>query len=156
MVLSEETTQLGELIDDALHALPERHRTSLVLFHLQGHSLEETAALMDCRPGTLYSWLSRGRVKLRRQLERRGLVMTAPALTLALSGFEGTGALSGTPTQIANTALCHFSGQAAAGGLLSARAAALSKGAIQTMWLSKTKWVAGVTLIVCGLGGGMG
>ena len=54
----------------ALLTLPGRFQTALTLHYLEGMSLEEVAATVGCRLGTVKSRLSRGRDMLRETLER--------------------------------------------------------------------------------------
>lgn len=56
-------------VRQALAALPEHHRTVLVLFDLQGHSYEEVSDLLQVPPGTVKSRLNRARLALRRALD---------------------------------------------------------------------------------------
>lgn len=58
----------GDLVE-ALRALPAKQRQALVLYHVVGLSVAEVAADMSARPGTVKSWLSRGRAALERLLE---------------------------------------------------------------------------------------
>jgi RNA polymerase sigma-70 factor (ECF subfamily) len=58
-----------ELARAALLTLAPRYQAALTLFHLEGLSVEETAAALGCRPGTVKARLSRGRAQLRRKLE---------------------------------------------------------------------------------------
>jgi RNA polymerase sigma-70 factor (ECF subfamily) len=55
-------TQL--LIARALADLPEAQREAIVLVDVEGYSVEEAAAILDCPPGTVKSRCSRGRAKL--------------------------------------------------------------------------------------------
>jgi RNA polymerase sigma-70 factor, ECF subfamily len=48
----------------ALDSLPADQRAALVLVDMEGYSVEETAAILDCAPGTVKSRCSRGRAKL--------------------------------------------------------------------------------------------
>lgn len=48
----------------ALETLPLDQRAALVLVDMEGFSVEETAAILDCAPGTVKSRCSRGRAKL--------------------------------------------------------------------------------------------
>jgi RNA polymerase sigma-70 factor (ECF subfamily) len=48
----------------ALDTLPADQRAALVLVDMQGYSVEETAAILDCAPGTVKSRCSRGRARL--------------------------------------------------------------------------------------------
>jgi RNA polymerase sigma factor (sigma-70 family) len=55
---------------DRLYArLPVRQRAVLALHYHHGYSLDETAALMGCRPGTARSHLARALAALRRELD---------------------------------------------------------------------------------------
>ena len=62
---------------EELDRLPEPFRAAVVLCDLEGHSYEQAAGLLDCPVGTVQSRLARGRERLRRRLERRGI---APAI----------------------------------------------------------------------------
>jgi RNA polymerase sigma-70 factor, ECF subfamily len=48
----------------ALETLPPDQRAALVLVDMEGYSVEETAAILDCAPGTVKSRCSRGRARL--------------------------------------------------------------------------------------------
>ncbi|HEX6517198.1 MAG TPA: RNA polymerase sigma factor SigM [Nocardioidaceae bacterium] len=48
----------------ALGTLPPEQRAALVLVDMEGHSVEEAAAILECRPGTVKSRCSRGRARL--------------------------------------------------------------------------------------------
>ncbi|MGI8900776.1 MAG: RNA polymerase sigma factor SigM [Nocardioides sp.] len=48
----------------ALESLPADQRAALVLVDMEGYSVEETAAILECAPGTVKSRCSRGRAKL--------------------------------------------------------------------------------------------
>ena len=48
----------------ALATLPPDQRAALVLVDMEGYSVEETAAILDCAAGTVKSRCSRGRAKL--------------------------------------------------------------------------------------------
>ncbi len=51
-----------------LQALPSRRRTALVLHYYMDLPIDEIAALMETRPGTVKSLLHRGRETLRKQM----------------------------------------------------------------------------------------
>jgi len=48
----------------ALGTLPADQRAALVLVDMEGYSVEETAAILECAPGTVKSRCSRGRARL--------------------------------------------------------------------------------------------
>jgi RNA polymerase sigma-70 factor, ECF subfamily len=56
----------------ALATLPIDQRAALVLVDMEGYSVEETAAILGCAPGTVKSRCSRGRAKLAPLLEAHG------------------------------------------------------------------------------------
>lgn len=65
--LHTDVTDSGERRTDvmaALRQLSEDQRAALVLVDMEGYSVEEAAAILDCAPGTVKSRCSRGRAKL--------------------------------------------------------------------------------------------
>ena len=81
---------LREMLDGELDGLPEKYRRPLILFHLEGKSLEETAAELGSPAGTVGAWLSRGRELLRRRLVRRGAGAVTGALLAAFLAREAS------------------------------------------------------------------
>lgn len=63
---------LGERIQQALNALPEDYRQTVILADLEELSYQEVARILRCPVGTVRSRLHRGRNLLREQLERPG------------------------------------------------------------------------------------
>ena len=66
-----EDEPVGETLGQALSALPDAHRESLVLFYLQGNSVREAAALLGISEGAFKVRLHRARGKLREAMEER-------------------------------------------------------------------------------------
>jgi RNA polymerase sigma factor (sigma-70 family) len=65
------TTAVGDPdLDRAYARLPLRQRAVLTLHYHHGYTLDETATLMGCRPGTARSHLGRALAALRRELDR--------------------------------------------------------------------------------------
>jgi RNA polymerase sigma-70 factor (ECF subfamily) len=64
-----EGAERRERFERALAALPEKHRTVLVLREVQGLTYEEIARTLDCRPGTVMSRLFNARRLLVQKLE---------------------------------------------------------------------------------------
>lgn len=62
----------------ALAALPAEQREAVVLYELEGFSMEEVAAIQDATVAAVKARVFRGRRKLRRFYERRGWTRSAP------------------------------------------------------------------------------
>jgi RNA polymerase sigma factor (sigma-70 family) len=77
--------EVREILHAELAALPERFRAPLVLCYLEGLTQEEAGQRLGWSATTVKGRLQRGREKLRRRLERRGIALTA-ALAAALTG----------------------------------------------------------------------
>lgn len=65
--------QAGPLVS-LLQELPEKQRIALALFYLQELSVTDIAQLVGAPKGTIKAWLSRGRERLRRLAQERGLL----------------------------------------------------------------------------------
>ena len=61
----------SEHVQRAMLSLPPRYQAVLSLYHLEGLSVKETAAVLGCREGTVRSRLTRAREALREKLNRR-------------------------------------------------------------------------------------
>lgn len=71
--LPESALERGELqrvVQKAIASLSFEHRVVIVLFYLDGFSLNEIAYILDCPVGTVKSRLHYARLNLRRKLER--------------------------------------------------------------------------------------
>jgi len=65
-----ETQELQRVVQRAIASLSFEHRVVVVLFYLNGFSLNEIAYVLDCPVGTVKSRLHYARRNLRRKLER--------------------------------------------------------------------------------------
>lgn len=61
----------AQRLRDAIDALPERYRTVVTLYHLQGRQYEEIARVLGLPMGTVKTHLFRAKEQLRRILERQ-------------------------------------------------------------------------------------
>ncbi len=58
-----------ESLADALATLPFNQRAAIVLRFYVGLSMREIAQTLDCRPGTVGPWITRGLEQLRQEIE---------------------------------------------------------------------------------------
>lgn len=133
-------SELEEAIHEEINRLPECYRVPIVLCDLQGHTCEEAARRIGRPVGTVKSWRSRGRERLRDRLTRLGL---APAAGLGAAFATGTaqGALSARKSEeTVRLATRALTGGVTAGEV-SASVRTLVEGVIKTMFLGKM-WTA--------------
>ncbi|RMG13778.1 MAG: sigma-70 family RNA polymerase sigma factor [Deltaproteobacteria bacterium] len=60
-------------LEAALMALPPKYREVVILHHLQGYSVARIAEIVERPPGTVMTWLYRGRAALKEELEEKGV-----------------------------------------------------------------------------------
>ena len=60
--------ELSAQLSRAIGRLPMKQRTAFLLHHVHGHSLQEAAAVMGCRLGTVKAHVFRATASLRKQL----------------------------------------------------------------------------------------
>jgi RND family efflux transporter MFP subunit len=140
--------ELRPLLDEEVNRLPERLRLPLVLCYLEGKTNEEAARQLGCPAGTIFSRLARGRDLLRRRLARRGLVLSAGALTTLLSQNAASAAVSTLLVGPTFKAALAFAAAQTAAGTASTRVIELAEGVLKAMYLTKIKTVAALLLIL--------
>lgn len=136
---------LQPLLDQELSRLPHQYRILIVLCDLEGKTRKKVAQQLGCPEGTVAGRLVRARAMLARRIARHGLVVSGTTLATAL-----TGKVMAVPVSlIASTskAVTLIAAGHAATGLISVNAAALAKGVLKTMLVTKLK-IATVILMV--------
>jgi RNA polymerase sigma factor (sigma-70 family) len=143
--------ELRELLDDEMSGLPEHYRDVVLLCYLEGKTQAAAAQQLGLSPGEVRGRLERARLRLRQRLARRGLALTATAVSAALTAQAAPAALP--PTLLNNTvrAALLFAARTAPAGLVavaSPAAVALAKGVLNTMLLTKAKALSVLVLLV--------
>ena len=123
---------LRELLDGELDGLPEKYRRPLILFHLEGMSLEETAERLGTPAGTVGAWLSRGRDLLRDRLARRGAGVLSGAVLAAFLAREASARSVGW-------GFARAAARAALGGAVPNSVVLMTKGALNMILIAKLK-----------------
>jgi RNA polymerase sigma factor (sigma-70 family) len=149
---------LRPLLDQEIQRLPARYRLPVVLCDLEEKTRKEAALHLGWAEGTLSSRLARARVLLARRLARHGgAVLSGGAVALTLA--QNT-ARACVPTSLAastvKAATLVAAGHAATVGAISAPVAALTKGVLKAMFLTKLKTVLVFLLVLGFTGAGAG
>jgi RNA polymerase sigma factor (sigma-70 family) len=126
------------VLHEEVARLPERHRAPFVLCYLEGKTNEEAAQLLGWPKGTVLSSLSRARERLRHRLTRRGLAVTG-GLLAALSGNAAPAAVPDALLSATLNAVKSFAVSGTVAGAASAQVLAMTKGALNSMFLTKLK-----------------
>ncbi len=147
----QEKTAALEALDRELGALPLNQRQAVILRYLEGHGLDEAAAIANCPTRTLSWRASEGLNRLRARLGGRGAMLGTTGL-VALLAAESASALPASlvPSVIAASKSAVAIGAAAGTGVAGAKAILLAEGTMKTMLLFKIKVAAaiiGATLV---------
>ncbi len=135
--------ELCAVLDTELYRLPESERSALVLCYLQGRTRDEAAHQLDLSVRTLDRRLQCGRERLRLQLARRGITLSAALLALGLTrGIAGATTTAKLGTITARAAANILSGRQAVAPEVSREVVALMKGVLQNMLQTRIKFVA--------------
>ena len=122
--------QLAPLLEEAMTQLSEKERTLIALRFFERKSAGETAALLGIQDTAARKRVERAVEKLRGYFTKRGVTLTAVALTAAISANSVQAAPAGIIKTISVVAAAK--GAAAGGSTL-----ALVKGVLKIMWWSK-------------------
>jgi RNA polymerase sigma factor (sigma-70 family) len=147
--------ELREFLDHELDRLPEKYRTLLILFHLEGRTLEEISSLTRTKAATIGTQLARARNLLARGLTRRGAIVTGMTVGPLLATQTASAALpasfvAGT-TQAAQT----FALAQPAAGAISAKSASAADAVLRSMMLANVKAAAAAATLMVAVAGGL-
>jgi RNA polymerase sigma factor (sigma-70 family) len=144
-----------QIIDEELHALPEKYRQPLVLHYLAGRTHHEVAEELGLTTGSVDGLLKRGRKELRGRLARRGIgIGAALAAVHASQSVAQAAELNGLICTTTRAGIA-FTSTTPSADAVSIRAAELAGKELATMSMtSKIILATGVTVGSITLTGG--
>jgi RNA polymerase sigma factor (sigma-70 family) len=148
-----EQEEVRSVIDAEVNRLPERYRLPIILCYFQGKTNKEVARELDRPLGTVDNYLSRGRARLRKRLERRGVTLSAGLFAAWITPTAGTAVA--TPELVLATVNAALASREAWAGMLSAHVVTLVKAGLSSLAASKLNWTA-VVLVALAVGTGAG
>jgi RNA polymerase sigma factor (sigma-70 family) len=146
--------EMIEALDRELARLPDKFRAPLVLCYLEGLTRDEAARRLGWPPGLLKSRLEQARERLGARFASRGLTLPAALAATLLGEAAASAAVPGALLNSAVRAATAFTAGAEATAV-SAPVAAITRGVMRDMFLSKFKGVLGVLVVLVGIGAGL-
>src|SRR2546426_5142358 len=132
-------THIEPLLDEAMHALDETDRASVLLRYFENKSLREVGAALGASDDAAQKRVSRAVERLREFFAKRGVTVGASGLVVVISANAVQAAPAGLAVTISTAA-------ALAGTTIAATATAIATKAIVMTTLQKT--ILAVTLVV--------
>ena len=147
-----ERDELKAIVEEEIHALPDRFRGAVVLCFLEGRSNSEAAAVLGCPRGTVDSRLATARQKLHRSLLKRGVSLSGAALGAIWTGDSSAGPMADLSNRTLHAVL-EFARTGSAAGAVSSHVLSIVAGVVNTMTTNKLPLIAALALSLCLMGG---
>ncbi|MFL5340924.1 MAG: RNA polymerase sigma factor [Gemmataceae bacterium] len=144
--------ELRAMVEEEVHALPDRFRAPVVLCYLEGRSNSEAAALLGCPRGTVDSRLATARRKLYQRLSSRGVALSGAGAVAAVWQDDGAAGAAGLTARTLE-AVNQFARTGSAAGAASSHVLSLVAGVSQTMTANKLSVVIALAVAFSLLGG---
>ncbi len=141
---------LRPVLDEELSRLPDKYRLPVVLCDLEGRTRKEVARQLGVPDGTLSNRLATARRMLANRLSRRGLALSGGIVATILSESAAPACVPAALVVSTTKAAVSITVTGATATALSAKVAALTQGALKTMFITKLKTTMGA-LLVAGL-----
>ncbi len=146
-------------LHEEVSRLPEKYRVPVRLCYFEGLTHDEVAQRLGWPLGTVKGRLARARDLLRRRLTRRGVTLSATALTSHLALPDARAAVP-TPLECATIKAAQAVAVARGASISTVSAvslpvAALTDGVLQTMIMTHAKSIVVTLLVVCAVTAGM-
>jgi RNA polymerase sigma factor (sigma-70 family) len=138
-----EPDDLGAVLHEELAELPDKFRSLLVLCDLEGRPQTEVASRLGLPVGTVYSRLAAARRLLAARLKSRGVGLSAAGLSAALAQVGRAAVPAGLSAKAVAAVVSP--------GHVPAAVAALSRGVVRSMFLTKLKAVAPIAVAAVAL-----
>jgi RNA polymerase sigma factor (sigma-70 family) len=148
--------ELQPILDQELSRLPDKYRVAIVLCDLEGKARKEASRQLGLPEGTVASRLARGRAMLAKRLARHGLVLSGGTLAAVLSQKAASAAVSTSVMTCTIKAVTLGAAGRAAAGAISVKAAALTKGVLKAMFLTKLKTATALLVVLAVVAAGAG
>ncbi len=148
--------ELRSLLHEEVARLPAKYRCPIILCYLEGLAYEDAAQRLGWPKGTLAGRVARARNMLRKRLLRRGVAL--PVALAALTNTTNPASALPLVSLIKATLRggLNMAAGAAAPGIDSSHAAALTRGVLQEMCWSNLKMMGALVLSLSLVGSGIG
>jgi RNA polymerase sigma factor (sigma-70 family) len=146
-----ERDELRAIVEEEVHALPDRFRGPVVLCYLEGRSNSEAAAMLGCPRGTVDSRLATARQKLRSSLLKRGVSLSGAALGTVWAGESSAGPLGDLSARTLH-AVMEFGRTGSAAGAVSSHVLSIVAGVVNTMTANKLPLIVALAVSLCLMG----